>query len=62
MKTLLVLTMLGIMGIILFLTFFSPVIIMLVTGNPWFLLLFLVSYIPVWGEAIVFGAMLSLIN
>jgi len=56
------LTIVGIMGLIMFGTFFSPVIIMLVTGNPWFLLLFLISPIPVWGEAIIFAAILSLID
>lgn len=56
------LTILGIMGLILIGTFFSPVIIALVTGNPWFLLLFLVSYIPTWGEALIFAAILSIIE
>ena len=56
------LTILGIMGLIMLGTFFAPAIIAIVTGNPWFLLLFLVSYIPVWGEAMIFAAVLSIID
>ena len=40
-----------IVGVLLILTtFFSPIIISAITGNWWYMLLFLVSYIPCIGE------------
>lgn len=62
MNTFWKLTVLGIIGIIMILTFFSPAIIAIATGNWWFLLLFLVSYIPVIGEAIVFASIISVMD
>jgi hypothetical protein len=56
------LTILGIMGLILLGTFFAPAIIAIVTGNPWFLLLFCVSWTPTIGEVIVFVGILELME
>lgn len=56
------LTVLGIMGLIMLGTFFAPAIIAIVTGNPWFLLLFCVSWTPTIGEAMIFGAILSIMK
>lgn len=56
------LTILGIMGLILIGTFFSPIIISIITGNWWFLLLFAVSGIPTWGEALIFAGIISIID
>ena len=49
------LVLLLIVGVLLVLaTFFCPIIISTITGNWWYMLLFLVSYIPCIGEFVVF--------
>jgi hypothetical protein len=56
------LTILGVMGLILIGTFFSPIIIAIITSNWWFLLLFAVSWTPTWGEVLIFAVIISIID
>jgi hypothetical protein len=46
--------------IIMAVTFFSPIIIALVTGNWWYLFLFIVTPIPTMAEIIVFTGLLDI--
>ena len=42
--------------------FFIPVIISLLTGNWWFMLLFIVTWIPTWGVIITTSLILSFLD
>lgn len=59
MSTFWKLTILGIMGLILLATFFSPAIISIITGNWWFMLLFWISWIPTYAEVLIFALILG---
>lgn len=48
--------------IVLCIIFFSPFIVCLITGNWWFMLLFLVSWIPTIGTVMVISALLNLFD
>jgi len=46
--------LLGIFGLLLVVTFLFPLILSIITGNWWFLALFAIVGIPIFGEWIVF--------
>ena len=54
--------LLGIFGLLLVVTFLFPLILSIITGNWWFLALFAIVVIPIFGEWLVFAFIFGILS
>ena len=54
--------LLGIFGLLLVVTFLFPLILSIITGNWWFLALFAIVGVPIFGEWLVFAFIFGILS